>query len=202
MGKQVYRVRHGFSVTMPSHKGLARKIVKGGSLIDPSDIPTETAKDWLKSGVVTRVSIASDDEESRVTGDVLLDADADALKPLKSSISDGSSTDYPEMSSRRSDDTPRIVTPDGETVEESQIQNIAPPKPLVEAPKTRKQGKKASQDASQWNLDPSSLINHDIDVLNAMIFDRLPEDLRADFQPIEETQEAVAFLSRDFGKTT
>jgi hypothetical protein len=48
---------------------------------------------------------------------------------------------------------------------------------------------------SIWNLDPAELSGKDIDDLNVMILER--DD---SIDPFETTEEAVAFLSKDFGK--
>lgn len=52
------------------------------------------------------------------------------------------------------------------------------------------------QAISKWSIDPASLTSKTLDELNVMILERDEK-----IEPFETPEEAVAFLSQDFGKT-
>jgi len=179
MSSQVYRVRLGSSIMLPTGK---RRHLLGG-----------VQENMLVAGEIIPAGLFGEAELRRLEDEKWIE---------RATVNAADLPDTPVANPNGVRDAPPLPTDmsgeNGAQTPESKTVNISG------GTRAHRDAAPPAQPAavsrpSQWVLDPKDLKNKRLDTLNSMIQDRTPEG--QEFEPMQTKEEAIAFLSQDFSQS-
>jgi hypothetical protein len=184
---QSLRVCNGGSIMAPD---AARTVLPPGTVLKPgflAGIKPSVIEEWKRLGVV---EVARDTAEEERTGDI---KDAQQL-PIRTAPEGGALDQKEILRVGGAENSPAAVAVHGEAlVSAANDLGVELPGSKIVAPQA------APTDVQQgkWNLDPATLQGKTIDQLNTLI-----AGIDASVEPFDavEIEDAIAFLSQNFGK--